>query len=238
MRLQKFLARAGVASRRAGERLIAKGRVRVDGATVVEQGVQVDPENSVVEVDGRRVQIRPARWLVLNKPPGYICSRLDPQGRPTVYDLLPDDAAELFHVGRLDFLSEGLMLFTNEGEVAQALLHPSRGTPRRYRVTVARPVADDLPERLLTGVELEDGVARAETARLGSGRRRTEMILELTLREGRKREIRRMLGALDVRIHKLQRTEFGPLALGELPSGVWRELTPEEIEHLRALSER
>lgn len=238
MRLQRFLARAGVASRRASERLIAEGRVRVDGSTVLEQGLQVDPERSVVEVDGRRVRIGARRWILLHKPPRFICTRSDPQGRPTVYELLPGEAADLFHVGRLDFLSEGLLLFTNEGDVAQALLHPSRGTLRRYVVTVGEPVPEDLEERLVSGVELEDGVARAESARLTGGPRRDTRRLEITLREGRKREIRRMLAAVGVRIRRLQRTEFGPLRLGDLPSGGWRELTPDEIEALRELSER
>jgi 23S rRNA pseudouridine2605 synthase len=238
MRLQKFLARAGIASRRASERLIDQGRVRVDGAPVVEHGVQVDPGRTVVEVDGRRVVMPPARWLMLNKPPAYISSRRDPQGRRTVYELLPDDATGLFHVGRLDYMSEGLLLFTNEGELAQSLLHPSRETLRRYEVTLADPVPRDLVPRLLAGLELEDGLARAETARVLRGDGSSPAVLELSLKEGRKREIRRMLRAVDVRISRLRRVAFGPIKLGALPPRRWRELTRREVAKLRRSSER
>ncbi len=194
----------------------------MDGAPVVEHGVQVDPGRTVVEVDGRRVVMPPARWLMLNKPPAYISSRRDPQGRRTVYELLPDDATGLFHVGRLDYMSEGLLLFTNEGELAQSLLHPSRETLRRYEVTLADPVPRDLVPRLLAGLELEDGLA----------------VLELSLKEGRKREIRRMLRAVDVRISRLRRVAFGPIKLGALPPRRWRELTRREVAKLRRSSER
>lgn len=236
VRLQKFLSRAGVASRRASEDFIRDGRVRVDGETVTELGTRVDPERAVVEVDGRRVERRPARWVLLHKPPGYLCTRDDPRGRPTVYDLLPPgELRDLFHVGRLDLLSEGLLLLTNEGDVSHALLHPSSEVSRRYEVGVVTPVPDDLPRRLLAGVELKDGPAAAEAATLlpsGSGEERTLLI---TLREGRNREIRRMLDALDVGIARLKRVAFGPLSLGDLPEGEWRELDDEEIEALRAI---
>ncbi len=233
MRLQKFLSRAGVASRRASERLIAEGRVRVDGEVVTEQGTKVDPTSSRVEVDGRPVQIARPEWILLYKPPKVVSTRSDPQGRPTVYDLLEPEHQGLFHVGRLDVMSEGVLLFTNEGDVARDLLHPSRGTERRYEVLVEPPIPPNLRGRLETGVELEDGPARAENVTTRPTRDGTRLVLTLTLREGRNREIRRMLRALDVHIRRLRRVSFGPIELGDLPAGAWRSLTAAEIEALR-----
>ena len=233
MRLQKFLSRAGVASRRASERLIAEGRVRVDGVVVSEQGVKVDPAVSVVEVDGERVAIASPEWILLHKPPMVVSTRSDPEGRQTVYDLLPTEHQGLFHVGRLDVMSEGVLLFTNQGDVARDLLHPSQGTERRYEVLVEPPIPSDLRRKLESGVELEDGTARAEdvtTRRTPDG---TRLVLELTLREGRNREIRRMLRVLEVHIRRLRRVRFGPIELGRLPAGAWRTLTAEEVEALR-----
>ena len=233
MRLHKFLSRAGVASRRASERLIAEGRVSVDGAVISEQGTRVDPAASLVEVDGERVTIASPEWILLHKPPMVVSTRSDPQGRQTVYDLLPPEHQGLFHVGRLDVMSEGVLLFTNQGDVARDLLHPSHGTERRYEVLVEPPIPPDLRGRLESGVELEDGPARAEnvtTRRTPDG---TRLVLELTLREGRNREIRRMLRAVDVHIRRLRRVSFGPIELGKLPAGAWRSLSVEEVEALK-----
>ncbi len=232
IRLQKYLARAGVASRRACEELIAAGRVRVDGDVVLRPGTRVGPE-SVVEVDGRRVEPSSARWIALHKPPGYVCAREDPQGRPTVYDLLPAEMRPLFHVGRLDIMSEGLLLLTNEGEAAHRLLHPSSETPRRYQVALVEPPPADLTDRLLAGVELEDGLAVADEARLDPGRGRQGATLQLELHEGRNREVRRMMKALGVKIRSLKRLGLGPIELGRLPPGEWRDLSEAEIATLR-----
>ncbi|MDT8436776.1 MAG: pseudouridine synthase [Gemmatimonadota bacterium] len=237
MRLNRFLARAGVASRRGAERVIAAGRVRVDGAVVAAQGVRVDPERSVVEVDGRRVRLAAPVWLLLHKPPRVVCTRSDPRGRPTIYDLLPDAHRTLFHVGRLDVMSEGLLLLTNEGEVARELLHPSREVPRRYEVLLREPVRPGLARTLAAGVELEDGPARPEEVRVRR-RRDGSSILALTLREGRNREVRRMLRALGVGIRRLRRVAFGPVELGGLAPGAWRRLEDREVESLRTLSNR
>lgn len=235
MRLQKYMARAGVASRRASEKLIAAGRVRVDGVVVDTPGFQVDPGSSVVEVDGRRVSPSPTRWVALHKPPGYLCSRADPRKRPTVYDLLPDgELRGLFHVGRLDYMSEGLLLLTNDGDAAHALLHPSAETPRRYEVTLKAPVARSVVDRLLRGVDLEDGMARATAASL-EAESDGEQVLRITLREGRNREIRRLMETLGVTIHSLKRVAMGPVELGTLARGEWRELTDAER---RALERR
>lgn len=233
MRLQKFLSRAGVASRRASERLITEGRVRVDGEVVVELGTKIDPESSRVDVDGRRVEIASPEWVLLHKPPKVVSTRSDPQGRPTVYDLLQPEHQGLFHVGRLDVMSEGILLFTNEGDVARDLLHPSRGLKRRYEVLVEPPVPPDLRARLEAGVELEDGPARAEDVTTRPTRDGTRLVLSLTLREGRNREIRRMLRSLGVHIRRLSRVSFGPIELGDLPAGAWRALDATEIEALR-----
>ena len=233
MRLHKFLSRAGVASRRASERLIAEGRVRVDGEVVGKQGTKVDPMVSVVEVDGERVEIASPEWILLHKPPMVVSTRSDPQGRPTVYDLLGPQHQGLFHVGRLDVMSEGVLLFTNQGDVARDLLHPSRGPERRYEILVEPPLPPDLSGLLESGVELEDGPARAENVKTRRTPDGTRLVLELTLREGRNREIRRMLKALEVRIRRLRRVSFGPIELGELPAGAWRSLTVDEIEALK-----
>lgn len=235
MRLQKYLSRAGVASRRKSERLIEAGRVRVDGRVVTELGVRVDPASAVVEVDGRRVELAPPLWVALHKPPGYLCSRFDPRGRPTVYDLLPPGAyQQLFHVGRLDYMSEGLLLLTNEGDVAHGVLHPSGETPRRYVVALLEPVPEDLPARLLAGVPLEDGPAAADRARFVADAAPGERRLSVVLHEGRNREIRRMMEALGVRIASLKRVALGPIELGDLPPGEHRRLTDEEMGRLHA----
>jgi 23S rRNA pseudouridine2605 synthase len=238
VRLQKFLSRAGVASRRASEELIREGRVSVDGDVVTEMGVRVDPSRSVVEVDGARVERSPARWIAFHKPPGVLSTRSDPRGRPTVYDHLPDGRLqELFHVGRLDYMSEGLLLLTNEGDVAHRVLHPSNQVRRRYEVSLLPPVPRDVARRLLEGVELEDGPATAEAAALLPPDEGEGGTLLLTLTEGRNREIRRMLEILEVGIRSLRRVAFGPVELGGLEPGDWRSLTEQEIERLRSIGE-
>lgn len=234
MRLQKFLARAGVASRRASERLIEAGRVRVDGEVVTRLGSIVDPETQRVEVDDREVRLSPPVWVALHKPPRVLCTRSDPRGRRTVYDLLPEEARELFHVGRLDYMSEGLILLTNEGDVAHGLLHPSREVPRRYRVALVGPVPADLPERLEAGVRLSDGPAAADRARFLRGRADAEApVLEILLHEGRNREVRRMLKRLGVRVRRLRRVAYGPIRLGDLEAGASRLLGRDEVAALR-----
>lgn len=222
-----------MASRRASERLIEEGRVRVDGEVITRQGTKIDPTASVVEVDGERVTIASPEWVLLHKPPMVVSTRSDPQGRPTVYDLLAPEHQGLFHVGRLDVMSEGVLLFTNQGDVARDLLHPSRETERRYEILIEPPIPPDLRRRLESGVDLEDGPARAESVRTRRTRDGTRVVLELTLREGRNREIRRMLRALEVHVRRLRRVSFGPIELGRLPAGSWRSLTADEIEALR-----
>jgi 23S rRNA pseudouridine2605 synthase len=235
MRLQRYLSRAGVASRRDAERLISQGRVSVDGVVVTQLGSRVVPGEQIVRVDGAQVDPRPLRWLVVCKPAGYVTTRKDDRGRPTVYSVLPD-ADDLFHVGRLDRMTEGLLIFTNDGETAHRLLHPRYEIARRYRVEVEGDAGAEETRRLERGIALDDGVARAEDVRIVSQARRANptSIIHLTLREGRKREVRRMLEALDLPVRRLVRVSFGPIELGELKPGQWRELTPEEIRALHA----
>lgn len=234
VRLQKYLRRAGVASRRASEDLIREGRVTVDGRTVTELGTRVpaDAESVTVAVDGEVVEPRPARWVAIHKPPEVITSRDDPQGRRTVYDLLPPGPIrDLFHVGRLDYMSEGLLLLTNEGDLAHRLLHPSREVEKRYEVGLAPPVPEQIERAVLDGVELEDGRAAADAAaRLPAAE---GAVLLITLHEGRNREIRRMMDELGAGIRHLRRLSFGPVELGDLEPGSWRELADEEVAALR-----
>jgi 23S rRNA pseudouridine2605 synthase len=232
IRLQKFLSRAGVASRREAESLMAQGRVRVNGAAAVTPGTKVDPGEDRVELDGRLVRWDPIRWLALNKPRGTVTTRKDPRGRATVYDLLPKDARRLRYVGRLDRDTEGLLLFTNDGDGIHALLHPSSEVPREYRALVRGVPGREALSALSRGVELEDGPARAEEVRLVK-QVRGGALLTLVLREGRKREVRRLLEAVGHPTRRLRRIRFGPLELGELEPGSWRDLTPGEVRALR-----
>ncbi|WP_117237556.1 pseudouridine synthase [Thermus sediminis] len=225
MRLQAFLARAGVASRRKAEELILKGLVRVNGE-VARLGQKVGPAH-VVEVAGKRVELPQERVvLALHKPRGYTTTRSDPHARRTVYELLPE-IPSLQAVGRLDRDSEGLLLFSNDGELTFRLTHPRYGVKKVYRVWTERgTLPEALCRRLLGGVALEDGPARALACRPAPGG------ALLTLGEGRKREVRRMLKALGYPVKRLVRLQIGPIRLGSLPPGRWRRLSPEEVQAL------
>jgi 23S rRNA pseudouridine2605 synthase len=234
VRLQKVLAAAGVGSRRACELLIAEGRVSVDGATVREQGMRVDPETAVVRVDDMRVNTGTSRvYLALNKPRGMVTAMSDASGRPTVGDLLEQRTDRLFHVGRLDADTEGLLLLTNDGELSHRLTHPSYEVPKTYLAEVVGPVARDVGRRLKAGVELEDGLARVDEFRLvsSSGNR---VMLELVLHEGRKHIVRRLLDAVGHPVQRLVRTAIGPVLLGDQRAGKMRPLTPRELAELFA----
>ncbi len=241
MRLQKFLSRAGVASRRAAEAMIRAGRVRVNGELVTEMGSQVE-DTDRVEVDGRVVEPESPIWVLVHKPPGYVTTRDDPQGRPTVYDLVPERFGTLFHVGRLDLESEGLLLLTNEGDVANRLMHPSFEVDRVYVVDVVGDLDRPEMDRALQGIELEDGVARAhrlevlerKEASPGAGAE-AHARLRVVMREGRKREVRRIFDALGHPVRRLVRERLGPISLGTTRPGDWRELGREEVEALRSI---
>jgi 23S rRNA pseudouridine2605 synthase len=235
IRLQKVMAAAGVGSRRACEELIAAGRVSVDGDTVTEQGRRVDPETSVVRVDGMRITTSTdAVHLALNKPRGMVTAMSDSEGRPTVGDLVQGRKERLFHVGRLDAETEGLLLLTNDGELAHRLTHPSYEVPKTYLAEVIGPVARDVGRQLKDGVELEDGMARVDAFRLVDSHA-NRVLLELVLHEGRKHVVRRMLAAVGHPVQQLVRTQVGPVHLGDQRAGKLRGLTPQEVGALYAL---
>jgi 23S rRNA pseudouridine2605 synthase len=227
VRLAKYLAHAGVASRRAAERIIAAGRVSVDGEAVHDPARDVDDANAVL-VDGTPVRTAAPVVYVLNKPPGVVSTAHDPQGRRTVVDLV-ESGERLYPVGRLDADTTGLILLTNDGALAHRLTHPSFEVPRTYRATVQRPpVREPALRALREGVELEDGrTAPAAVRRLAPDR------LELTIHEGRKRQVRRMCEAVGHPVRELERVAFGPLRLGGLEPGEHRRLKPAEVERLR-----
>ena len=229
VRLQKFLANAGVASRRKAEQLIEAGRVQVNGITVTELGTKVDADADTVVVDGKVIRTAEPVWIALHKPAGYVSTRDDPQRRPTIYDLLPDSLHGLFYVGRLDANSEGLMLLTNDGDTAHRLLHPRYQVARVYEVIVRGAVSDQTVARLMRGVELDDGMAQAESVKVLPGTKAGATRMRLVLREGRKREVRRMLRAVGHEVARLKRTAYGSVRLGELGVGKWRRLTADEV---------
>ncbi|NRA03045.1 MAG: rRNA pseudouridine synthase [Myxococcales bacterium] len=234
-RLQKLLADAGIASRRAAEKLILEGRVELNGRVVKELGTRADPRRDRILVDGKRVgRPRARRSYLVYKPRGVITTAHDPQDRRTAVELVPS-AERLFPVGRLDRNSEGLLLLTNDGPLAHALLHPSFQVPRVYRVSVKGRVTAETLRRLSSGVELERGEsARAEVRPLDLEESRS--VLELTLREGRRHQIRLMLGAVGHPVRRLVRVGFGPLRLRGLRPGEWRALQPAEHAALKLLT--
>ena len=229
IRLQKVLADAGVGSRRACEELIEAGRVEVDGTTVRTQGMRVDPDRAVVKVDGMRVVTARERvYLALNKPRGVLTTMQDDRGRPCVGDLVANREARLFHVGRLDAETEGLLLLTNDGDLAHLLTHPSQGVPKVYLADVTGTVSRDELRALRAGVDLDDGPAAADAVRIvGSGAGRT--LLELQIHEGRNRIVRRMCDAIGHPVQQLVRTHIGPVSLGSLKPGRTRRLTAAEV---------
>jgi len=235
VRLQKVLASAGVGSRRACEAMIAQGRVEVNGAPVTTQGVRIDPATAVVKVDGARVPLAESGlvYLALNKPTGVVSSMRDPDGRTDLSDYVADRAERLFHVGRLDTDTEGLILLTNDGELAHRLTHPSFEVPKTYVAEIRGPVGADVSRRLRAGVELDDGQARADRFRV-TGRSGHRVMVEVVLHEGRKHIVRRLLRAVGHPVQRLVRIELGPVRLGELSLGSTRELSSTEIAALYA----
>lgn len=232
IRLQKYLASAGVASRRKAEELITAGRVAVNGTVVTELGTKVDAATDRVTVDGRTVEASEQVWIALHKPRRYMSTRSDPEGRPTIYDLLPASLHALFYVGRLDYDSEGLMLLTNAGDQAHRLQHPSFEIPRVYDAIVKGVVGRDAVQQLLRGVELEDGIARAEHIRMLPSNQADESKIRIALREGRNREVRRMMSAVGHDVRRLKRISYGPIRLADMAPGKWRKLTDAEVASL------
>ena len=233
-RLQKILSQAGVASRRASEQLMRDGRVSVNGVTVRELGTKADAAHDDIRVDGRRIKVvERHRYILLNKPRGYVTTRSDPQRRPTVIDLVASVREYVYPVGRLDFDSEGLLLLTNDGELAARLTHPRHGVARVYDVRVAGdPDAHDL-ERLAKGVTIEGRRTQpADVRRLGPGH------FTITVREGRNRQVRQMCDAIGHPVDRLRRTAIGPISDSKLKLGEWRELREDEVRKLRAAAQQ
>lgn len=231
IRLQKVLAAAGVASRRASEQLIDEGRVEVNGAIVTEQGMRVDPERDVIRVDDARIPPpRRHRYVVLNKPRGVVSTMEDPEGRPTLSDYLPRGKERLFHVGRLDTDTDGLILLTNDGDFAHRMAHPSYEVPKTYLVEVAGIMDNRSLKRLEKGVTLDDGPVRPDRVKLISrNETKSKTLLSITLHEGRNRIVRRLMDAVGHPVDQLARTSIGPVRLGHLPVGQSRDLTSEEL---------
>jgi 23S rRNA pseudouridine2605 synthase len=235
IRLQKVLAAAGVGSRRACEQLIEAGRVSVDGDPVLEQGRRVDPESVVVRVDGLRITTSSNLvYLALNKPRGYVSSMSDPEGRPSVGDLVRDRPQRLFHVGRLDADTEGLLLLTNDGELAHRLSHPSYRVPKTYLAEIIGPVHRDVGKRLRAGVLLEDGPVTVDSFKLIDSSA-NKVLVEVVLHEGRKHVVRRALAEVGHPVQHLVRTAIGPVRLGAGKPGRIRNLTRDEVGALYAL---
>lgn len=257
MRLQRFLARAGAASRRGSERLMTEGRVRVNSVVVTELGSKVDPERDEVTVDGRPVRLeeRPVT-IVLNKPAGYVTTMSDPQGRRTVAELVPTrEHPGLFPVGRLDLDTTGLLLFTTDGDLGQALLHPSRHVEKHYVALVSGTPSEIDLDRLRRGIMLDDGPAAPAKARLvgpdersfstvaphGAGRTgggEPNAVVGLTIHEGRKHQVKKMMLAIGHRVLALHRDAFGPVRLGGVREGEWREVTEAERAELDRICTR
>ena len=231
VRLQKFLADAGVASRRASEQFILDGRVTVNGEPVRLLGRKVDPDRDRVQVDGKPIRVNKKLYVALHKPRGCVCSKKDEHGRPTVYDLLPKEWQIVNSVGRLDYASEGLLFLTNDGEFALRLTHPRYGVRKRYVATVEGKVEAELLSRFTTGVWHDGEKLKAERAWLVTASK-TQSVVELELAEGKNREVRRMFESQGLTVRRLVRTQIGKIKLGELKPGRWRALTQIEIKTL------
>lgn len=227
-RLQKVLARAGMGSRRACEELIDQARVEVNGQIVMEQGVRVDPEKDEIKVDGLTVATQSYLFFALNKPAGVVSTMEDPDGRQCLGDYVTNRETRLFHVGRLDTETEGIILLTNHGELAHRLTHPRYGVKKTYLAAIQGPLPRDLGKQLKDGIQLEDGYARADHFRVVENTGKNYLV-EVSLHEGRKHIVRRMLAEAGFPVDKLVRTAFGPIALGDQKSGWLRRMTNTEV---------
>jgi 23S rRNA pseudouridine2605 synthase len=241
MRLQRFLAQAGVASRRKAEELITAGRVKVNGRVADELGVKVDPGKDKIVVDGRRVTVEPHAYVVLCKPRGYVTTVSDPEGRPTVMELVKRERGEahrLYPVGRLDFHTDGVLLLTNDGDLANALMHPRHGVPKTYHAKLRGVVSEEALDRLREGVVLDDGVRTrpAEVMRVLQTDEGGHTWVQITIRQGLNRQIHRMADAIGHPVLKLSRVAYGPITAEGLRPGEWRDLEASEVDALRALA--
>ena len=235
VRLQKIISQAGIASRRAAEKLIDEGRVTVNGETVHEMGTKADPSRDDIRIDGRRIKAPERhRYILLYKPAGYVTTRSDPQRRRTVIDLLRGVKEYVYPVGRLDYDTQGLLLLTNDGDLAAKLTHPRHEVDRTYEARVAGMPDDEAIDRLRRGIPLDGRrTLPADVLLINKGRRDDSGVLLITIREGRNRQVRRMLEAVGHPVETLKRTRFGPISDRRLKPGDWRELTGEEVEKLK-----
>jgi pseudouridine synthase len=231
VRLQKYLADAGVASRRAAEQMILDGRVAVNGHVIRLLGTKVDPDHDKVTFDNLPVYIQKKIYLALNKPVKCVCSHKDELGRPTIYELLPKEWQMVSSVGRLDFNSEGLIFLTNDGEFSLRLTHPRYGVVKKYLATIEGEVTREMLARFVQGIFTGGEKLKALSAHIISGGR-ARSVVELELGEGKNREVRRLFESQNLTVKKLQRTQIGKIKLGELKLGKWRMLTPAEIKTL------
>ncbi len=231
VRLQKHLADAGVASRRASEQVILEGRVTVNGKVVSVLGTRVDPTHDRVRVDGLELKAKKKLYIAIHKPKGLICSNADPEGRPLVVELLPQEWSGLYSVGRLDYNSEGLIFFTNDGDFALKLTHPRYGVIKKYLVMVPVKLDPAVIKSFTDGIYHEGDKLQAERVKLLKISK-SGSVVELTLREGKNREVRRMFETHSIPIDRLIRTQIGAIKLGEMPRGRWRALTESEIKSL------
>ncbi len=232
LRLNRFLADCGLGSRRKVEALVTEGRIKVNGKVCTELGIQIDPAVDKVEADGKELSaITKKVYLILNKPRGYVVSQSDELGRQTVYDLLPESAAGMAYAGRLDKNSEGLLLFTNDTSLINQLTHPSHKVEKVYRVEIDRPLKYKELELLRSGVEIEGGITLPAGIYVKSESEKS-MSLKVVITEGRKRQIRQMIEAVGARVRSLKRVQFGPIHLGDLPTGRWRRLEMMEVRAL------
>lgn len=235
MRLQKYLALSGVASRRASEKLIAEGHVTVNGHVVTEMGVQVDETADQITVDGKLIHLEEEKhYLAYYKPVGEVTTVSDPEGRATVMDKFRDYPVRLYPVGRLDFDSEGLLLLTNDGDMMNSLLHPSHEVDKTYLAKVSNRVEEESIRRLRAGVQLDGRLTSPAHVRVVRYEA-FDTVLLVTIHEGRYRQVRRMFEAVGHQVVQLKRVGFGPIQLGDLPRGTWRQLTPNEIRKLKEL---
>ncbi|MCA9474729.1 MAG: rRNA pseudouridine synthase [Nitrospira sp.] len=235
IRLQKVIARAGISSRRKAEELIQSGQVTVNGEVITTLGTRVDPAHDHIKISGKHLPApAPDMFLILNKPAGVVSTLQDPEGRPTIKHMLPKPSLRLFPVGRLDFDSEGLLLLTNNGEVAQACLHPSHHVLKTYLIKIKGVLEDTEILQLKKGLPLEDGQTAPAKVRK-AGKAEANSWVEITIHEGRKHQVKRMLEYLGHPVIRLKRIQFGPLNLGNLPLGASRFLTDKEANALRQI---
>ncbi|MDN5811572.1 MAG: rRNA pseudouridine synthase [Micrococcaceae bacterium] len=232
VRLQKVMANAGVASRRVSEEMITAGRVEVNGEIVTELGIRVDPGSETIHVDGMRIQLNETmKYLVFNKPRGVVSTMEDPEGRPCVSDFLRKKGERLFHVGRLDVNTEGLLLLTNDGELANRLTHPSYEIPKTYLVQVPGPMAHGVGAEMKSGIKLEDGIASVDSFKLVDSTP-GKVLVEVVLHSGRNRIVRRLFDAVGHPVKRLVRVQMGPIRLGDQKQGTIRQLGNHEVGHL------